>query len=348
MDGAWLLTKLFYAVRRDTGAEDVHGDRLLVELVAPLFREVREVPGVRWMNFMRFSENGYHIRFRFYGDRKILESSLGPRIATRVAELCDTAAEMFTGTQALSGISATLNRKRSRDGEIRLFEPGFRQTGFLDDSEERALFESEEDRAAYFDFDDAACEKLLEILARRPPFQLRKLLLRQALDDLLRLAGLSAAECYLLVRYTERLWTDYFELGEQHLGPMKQYFEERRERYLAYFGEKKGPEESLRLIPESWREPYVEWMGLLRQTLPPLIRREPDGTWSRYSLLRLFAAFHLWHNRIGLGIVEEVFLAYLLGAYYRTLVSEGEQAEVEQTVDLFLRAERAGTPLVSV
>src|SRR5262249_29704379 len=72
--GDWLTAYLFFE-------DHVYGeapDRVIREVVAPLVRACRP-DAVRWF-FLRYAEEGSHVRLRFFAPGPVLEETIWPRI----------------------------------------------------------------------------------------------------------------------------------------------------------------------------------------------------------------------------------------------------------------------------
>lgn len=78
-DPLWLTAYLFF----EGGVYSEAADRVILEVVAPLARACRS-EAVRWF-FLRYDEEGSHVRLRFFAPEPVLEETIWPRVVEAAA-----------------------------------------------------------------------------------------------------------------------------------------------------------------------------------------------------------------------------------------------------------------------
>lgn len=338
MPDTCLMVQIFHRVG-PAEAPDAPADRILLELIKPLFSWGCAEGKLRGASFLRFSSRGYHVRSRFFGVEHVLRSEVEPRLQEEFGRHVALYPGDFEGEAPLSGLSATLHRKWREGGAASSgpLPPGTYDASYPDLSPEVVNYESEAVRLAERDLQTDASLRSLDLLALRPPRPVLRAFLRMLLDDALRITGLSPRDLFLLMRCLEEQWIGFFEISAEQLSPHRQAYAEKRDRYLKFFAEKRGPEDSLPTLPTALHGPFLAWLESLRGLLPPIVARNEHGLVSELCILRLEALFHLSHNRFGISLLDEISTAHMLADHYRRQLDEDTAAGAEAEASALAR-----------
>lgn len=337
----WFLTKIYYSLADVENEEDSNGNTILLNFVYPSLLCLKEKGWIRWGIFMRFSEGGYHIRYQVYGDEQVLAENAAPYLMQTLEALRLQHPEVSLYPMQLTPLAVRLNQKWGGAREtfdLRL--PHEHEMGLMYNTGEEEIFESEEVFARHYELHSDACARVLHLLSLRPTYQLRKTIARLLVDDFLRVTDLSNLERYYFLTYLRMEWIEYFDLTPADLAASQKMYEQRKARYQTYFAQKKCSDDSLLMLQPEMRPFYGEWLASLREKVPPVVGRDAHGQLTPYGSLRLMAFFHLMHNRIGVGMMQELHMAYVLAQHYRSLLTETEISQA----DLWARQTQAALP----
>jgi hypothetical protein len=349
MSERWFLAKIYYSLASIENEEDPSGNTVLVDLVRPTVRTLKEQGWIRWSTFMRFAEQGYHIRLMLYGHESVLVEKVEPYVQQALQRHRREHPEVSRQPMRLTPLAVRLNQKwggAKVDFELR--PPDDNVMGLMYNTGEDEIFESEEAFTHHYNLQSDACERSLELLLLEPAFQARKSFVRLLVDDFLRLTDLTMLERYYFLTYLRLEWITYFELAEADLAPSYQLYRQREERYRAYFSHKQSVDDSLPMLPPHLRPFYQEWLDSLRQKLPPIIGRNANGHLTPHGSLRLLTFFHLMHNRLGVGMLHELHMAYVLAQHYRSYLTAAQVAEADhwaRQMRTLAPQDSAGVPL---
>lgn len=341
MGDRWFLTKIYYSLADVENEEDSNGNTILLRFVYPSLVGLKEKGWIRWGIFMRFSEEGYHIRYQVYGDEQVLAEKAAPYLTQALEELRLQHPEVSLHPMQLTPLAVRLNQKWGGTREtfdLRL--PNAHEMGLMYNTGEEEIFESEEIFAHHYDLHSDACARALALLSFKPTYQLRKTIARLLVDDFLRVTDLSNLERYYFLTYLRMEWIEYFDLTPADLAASHNMYEQRKARYQAYFAQKKTPDDSLLMLSPEVRPFYQKWLAALQEKVPPVVGRDANGHLTAYGSLRLMAFFHLMHNRIGVGMMQELHMAYVLAQHYRSLLTETEISQA----DAWARQTQAALP----
>lgn len=346
MGERWFLTKIYYSLADVENEEDPHGNTILLDFVRPTFAHLKAKGWVRWGIFMRFSEEGYHIRYQVYGDEQVLAEKVAPYLAQALQELRQQHPEVSQQPMQLTPLAVRLNQKWSGAGDLfDLRLPDMHEMGLMYNTGEDEIFESDEAFARHYDLQSDACARALDLLSLKPAYNLRKTVARLLVDDFLRMTDLTSLERYYFLTYLRMEWIDYFELTPTDLAPSYEMYAAREARYQAYFAQKKTPEDSLAMLPSALRPFYKDWLWSLQEKTPPIVGRDSQGHLTPHGSLRLMAFFHLMHNRIGIGMMQELHMAYVLAQHYRAHLTTAEISQADAWARQTQAALSAAPPL---
>jgi hypothetical protein len=332
MTERWFLTKVFYSLSDLDTELDPHGDTILVEFVRPVLAHLYQQGWIRWGTFMRFSEQGYHIRFLVYGDETTLAEHVQPYVQAALAAHRAEHPEIALNPMSLAPLAVRLNQKWGGPKEsFDLHSPSADIMGLMYNTGEDEIFESDAAFASNYDLHSDACNRILEFLAARPSHKLRKTFVRLLMDDILRAADMTNLERYYFLTFLQMQWIDYFDLEPQVFAPYHALYVQMKDRYQQFFSAKRGPEDSLPLLPAPVHAMYLEWVSRTSAyaNVPAFMGRDGQGALTPHGSLRLLSLFHLVHNRIGVGLLQEIFLAYILAQHYRTFLTSEEIAAAD-------------------
>ncbi|MCB0076416.1 MAG: hypothetical protein KDD73_03260 [Anaerolineales bacterium] len=321
MTERWYLAKVFYTMPVGAGEQDPRGDEIVSRCLMPLVTQLRRDGLIRWAVFMRFSEGGYHLRLRLRGDEALLAQVVAPQLERALlaywAQCPDEGRPMILAPLALK-----LNEKwATTPNRPELHQAGTTEMGLMYNTGEEEVFESEEAFEAHYALQDCSCELIMGLLQDGMPLAVRKTLVRLLMDDFFRILDLSDRERFYVLQFCQQQWITYFNIDEETLRPYHALYQRRAARFNTFFARQQSVDERLTLLPNRYWDHYREWLALLKRGAPPLIARDDVGNLTSHSALRLLTFFHLTHNRIGIGLLQEIYGAYILANYYRTRIS---------------------------
>lgn len=329
MSERWYLVRLYYHMGDLQREEDPTGDHILVNLVRPAMQHVLGQGWARYGWFMRFSQHGYHIQFRMWGDENRLQEQAEPYLRAAATDYCRSSLPSQPAEMELGVLAQRLNYKWGGPKEhITVRQPGAVETGLMYNTGEEEIHESAESFEQTSRFNSDACLRSLDLLAAAPQLKDRKTFVRLLMDDFFRLADLSQRERFYILTFCQLQWIKYFALDEATLAPYHAHYLQMAPRYQQYFAQKRRPEDSLIYLTPTLRPLYQDWIAAWRASIPHIIRRDAQGQLSSYDSLRLLTIFHLTHNRLGIGLLQEMYMAHLLAEHYRTFLTPDEAEEV--------------------
>lgn len=333
MSKRWLSARLYYSPLDMHTPGDSQSETILLEFVEPSLRHMREQGWVEWATFIRFAEAGYHVYLTVYGEENVLSGQIDPYIHRGFKQFRAEHPEIMQAPMILSPNAETLNRKWGNPAEPRkLFEPGTIITGILPETVDREGYESREAWTAHHRLHAALCRQTLKLLRLAPSPPLRKQFVRLLMDDFLRLSGLAVTERYGVLRRLQQGWIDYFELTSDLIERIERLYKQKEDRYQEFFRRKQQPEESLALLPAQLQPVYAEWLKILRELGPDIIRRADGGQVTTYDAQRIIGVFHLTHNRLSIKLEDEILTAHILAQYYGSLIEPEKRAEIDATL----------------
>lgn len=115
MGDRWFLTKIYYSLADVENEEDSNGNTILLRFVYPSLLGLKEKGWIRWGIFMRFSEEGYHIRYQVYGDEQVLAEKAAPYLTQALEELRLQHPEVSLHPMQLTPLAVRLNQKWGGD-----------------------------------------------------------------------------------------------------------------------------------------------------------------------------------------------------------------------------------------
>lgn len=332
------MTKIYYAMADMNDPSDPRGNGILVDMVTPLVRHAFNQGWIHNFAFMRFSDGGYHIRFRLIGDEEVLETKVQPYIWKQVTHYRDTHEVGQQQQMELSRFAIHVNQNwNGKRSEFKLFKPGQFQMGIMQGPGEETAHESAVALRGYQDFTTDACLRILQLLESGPDYKTRQTFTRLLLDDFIRLLPLSHRERYYILNFCEQQWLSYFKMEESSIAPYRETYKERTAAYTRYFEQKKGPADSLPYLPESLHPLYMAWVEAFPAFTSSIVRRDENGYMTQFDALRILALFHLTHNRIGIGLVPEIQWAHMLKNYYGRFLTTQEIEESHLMADRLIQ-----------
>lgn len=312
---------------------DPYADTMLLEVVGPAVRHLRERRLIEGWTFMRFSERGYHLRINLFGAAADLRERAVPYLNERLGAYLAAHPEMTPPSNELAPISQVLNRKLGHS-LTELAQPGTIESQVVvgmsvgpgQDNENEAVLH------ANVALQTAICDRLLEFLALRPDMKTRKTFVRQLLDDALRMTLPAPSERYVFLQRIKAGWIDFFELKPDVLQFYDQLHRKNAAQFAAFFDRKQTIGDSLALLPAATHPAYRSLLGVLEQFAPQIILRTPAGTLTGRDANRMVGVFHLLHNRLSLGIEEEVYLSLILSQYTLSKLGECDMADINRRI----------------
>jgi hypothetical protein len=313
--------------------EDPYADALLLEAVRPAIQHLRERHVIDGWMFMRFSERGYHLRLNLFGSEASLRDRAIPYLTEQVGAYLARHPEMTPAKTELAPISQVLNRKLGREETDRAL-PGTIESridvalsgGLESDNEPAAVL------VANAGLQSALCDRILEFLALRPSMKERKTFVRQLIDDALRIALPAPGERYVFLQRIKESWVDFFELKPDVLQFYQELHQKNAAQFTAFFDRKRTIGDSLSLLPPNIHPVYRASVAMLEQRIPRIVLRAPDGKITKSDANRLVGVYHLLHNRLSLGIEEEVYLSLILSQYTLTKLGDRDIVDIKRRI----------------
>ena len=313
--------------------QDPYADALLLEAVRPAIQHLRERQLIDGWMFMRFSERGYHLRLNLVGAEAVLRDQAVPYLTEQLGAYLARHPEMTPAKTELAPISQVLNRKlgraetdRALPGTIEArIEPAV-SSGMEVDNEPASVL------AANAALQSALCDRILDFLALRPAMKERKTFVRQLIDDALRIALPAPNERYVFLQRIKESWVDFFELKPDVLQFYEQLHHKNAAQFTAFFDRKQSIGDSLALLPPAFHPVYRASVAMLEQRIPRIVLRSPDGKLTMSDANRLVGIYHLLHNRLSLGIEEEVYLSLILSQYTLTRLGNRDIIDINRRI----------------
>jgi len=292
----WLTAYLFFKDHVYSEA----ADRVIREVVAPLARACRP-DAVRWF-FLRYAEEGSHVRLRFLAPEPVLEETIWPRIA-----------------EAASASELVVRATRER------YEPEVERYG---GPSGLALAEELFHRQS-----ETALALLGKITPGTRPQRLGKGLLamlvllflyrgeRRAAADLARSYGTD----YL------KIWAKDAEEQEQWLRTFREAFDRQADRLAGYVESAwEALESGGELTPEldAYRRDMDDVARRLRELFDQGHLRldgRPAATWDEHVRWIVPSYIHMMNNRLGVSIQEESYLSVLIAGTLGAGREHGDQ-----------------------
>lgn len=282
-DPLWLTAYLFFE-------GDVYGetaDRVIREVVAPLVRECRP-DAVRWF-FLRYFEEGSHMRLRFLAPGRVLEETIWPRVAAAAA-------------------ASELVARATRE----IYEPEVERYGGpwgLALAEE--LFHRQSETA-------------LALLEKIPPGT-RPQRLGKGLLAMLVLLFLHRRERRAAAELARSYGTDYLKIWagdaqeqEQWLRTFQEAFDRQADRLAGYVESAwEALESGDEMTPELdvYRQDMEDVARRLRQLFDQgrlRLDERPAADWDEHVDWIVPSYIHMMSNRLGVSIQEESYLSVLI------------------------------------
>lgn len=340
MNKTWHLAKLFYPI--DVArTDDATGDSVLTKLARPLFHEVMGLDIADAIAFMRFSKQGSHVRMRFrvddarYGDFENI-------VQQRVQGYVHTHPALFARPMQLSPVGQVINAKMQggaqqlqAEGTSALRNPGelLLVADELDQDQRQGFYERDDVETTEALLQHLTCTALLDFLQLNPSLEARKAFVRLFMMNMFGALALTPYDVYRIAGLLRTQWTSYFELDSYMTAYFDRYHKERA-RYDAFIqsGMKAGARVPGGVLNPKMSDVLNGFMNQLRHLCQnqPLVVRDTQNALTGFSVLRLFGFFHLNHNRLGIGIFQEVFWAYAMAEYFGARLSSLEQNRANQ------------------
>jgi hypothetical protein len=160
----------------------------------------------------------------------------------------------------------------------------------------------------------------------------RKTFVRQLIDDALRIALPAPSERYVFLQRIKESWVDFFELKPDVLQFYEQLHHKNAAQFTAFFDRKQTIGDSLALLPPAFHPVYRASVAMLEQRIPRIVLRSPAGKLTMSDANRLVGIYHLLHNRLSLGIEEEVYLSLILSQYTLTRLGDRDIVDIKRRI----------------
>jgi hypothetical protein len=311
-----LTARLFYSPAQIDQVLDRHADQLLIEAIQPTLAHAYAQGWFKYLTFLRFSEQGYHLRFMFFGEAGQLQQ-LQAWLQAEWGAYLARHPQLAGATMPLSPYASILNRKMGHATATAELQPS--GSIIWERSADIGIgsdFESLTDFTAYNAFQSAFVFRSLELLRLGPELAIRKTFVRLLVQDLLQTSGLRVDECYKLLQRLQQVWVGYFELNQQLLASYQALLQQKAPQYRAFYAPGRSQEQRLAVLPEAYRPVYRAMLADARRLLPAVIQRNADGAPTLQALTAITGLIHLMHNRLSVPITDEVYLTLILSDYY--------------------------------
>jgi hypothetical protein len=306
--GHWTVALAYY--RRDDveALRDVNGDAVIAGFLAPAVEALRAQGLLSDYNWIRYSENGFHIRCRFRAADEATGTAQQAVVAAVFEQLKAQRPELFAGHGELSQIALSLNRKL--DG-FAVREPGTLELGPVHDANEDCVYDSWEAYRYSMQLQTRLAQLCLDALQLGLPYH-RLLALAQVCGyDLLGVLTPSRRRFADIAAFVCATWRDFFGISAAEGEIEVEHIWKRRAAFYRLFDTKNGVAGSLVAVPEALHGSYralFDWLAA--QDRAPL--------WTQADALFAMQALSLFHqqfNRLGISINDETAYADLLHDY---------------------------------
>lgn len=317
-----------------TSRHDPHADALMLQAVEPVIHQLYHAGGLTGFSFMRFSERGYHVRMFLTGEEDYLREHAVPALQASVAAHIAANPALTAPLDHLAPISQVLNRKLGHDLDaVGLLAPGTILIDYapVPDAGPDREHETEDVLLANLELHNGLCLELFNLLALAPTMRERKLFVRQLIDDALRLAPLRDRDRFMITQRIKSSWIEFFELRPDVLLFYRTLYERQAPDFQQFLTAKLPLDGSLAVLPERLHEVYRRMYTLMETLLPRVVVRS-TGEYTARDGNRLVGVYHLMHNRLSLGIEEEVYLSMILGNFYYNRLAPADVAIVEEKI----------------
>ncbi len=311
-----LTARLYYSPAQIDQVLDRNADQLLIEAVHPAIEQAYARGWFKYLTFLRFSEQGYHLRLIFFGPAEALRQLQDWLQAEWSAYLAQHP-QLTDGAMPLSHYASILNRKMGHATATSALQPSgsivwewSEKIGIGRDFDHLADFE------VYYAFQSAFVFRSLELLRLQPSLAIRKTFVRLLVHDLLQASGLRIDECYKLLQRLQKVWVGYFELNQQLLAGYRDLLQQKAPQYRAFYAPTRSLEQRLSALPAAYHGVYRAMLADARRLIPAVVQRTADGTPTLQALTAISGLIHLMHNRLSVPIPDEVYLTLILSDYY--------------------------------
>lgn len=306
--GHWNIALVYYRRDRVEALDDEQGDAVIRGFLHPLVEALRREGLLSYFNWIRYSENGFHIRCRFWASDASIGEALRVRIASSFEAFKQGNPEPFRGEGTLSNAARALNEKLP---EYELRRPGMLEMGPVTEAGEGSVYGTWDS----YEFSQVAHTRLaclcLESIALGTPYA-RNLALAQVVGfDLLDSIASTRRDFSDLAAFVCETWRDFFGISAGEDAPEVRHVWGRKASFHQWFDRKNTIAESLRLVPAPLHGRYVALFDWLRSASMDELRSQP----SEMFAMQVLALFHQQFNRLGISIKDETAYAHLLAQY---------------------------------
>lgn len=328
--GLWTLALCYYHRKDVESIIDAHGNTLITNFLGPLVHTLTRNEVLSHLNWIRYSENGFHLRCRFWAADERQSKRQIDLIQEAFSNFKAEHPSLFEGPPTLSRIAQNLNDK-IEGGTLRT--PGTLEIGPVTHTDEESVYDSWE----AYDFcrqvqsrSSLLCLKAMEA----GESYARKLALAQISGfDLLYALSTSWPEFYKYARFISRTWCDFFNLDPTGDYERTNHIWSRRSAFYKLFDSRSSFEQSLVLVPHQLQSDYLNLFDTIDDDTVCLVRNQMV---ERYAM-QVLSLFHQQFNRLGLSINEETAYAQLLSEYAWHRTANDSSRDEDQTVDDWIK-----------
>ncbi len=306
--GHWNIALVYYRRDRVEALDDEQGDAVIRGFLHPLVESLRRDGLLSYFNWIRYSENGFHIRCRFWAPDAATGEALRARVASSFDAFKQGTPEPFRGEATLSNAARALNEKLPG---YELRRPGTLEMGPVTEAGEGSVYGTWD----CYELSQVAHTHLaslcLEAVALGTPYA-RNLALAQVVGfDLLDSIASTRRDFSDLAAFVCETWRDFFGISAREDAPEVAHVWGRKASFHRWFDRKNTIGESLRLVPPPLHDRYLALFDWLRSARLDALRSQPQEMFA----MQVLALFHQQFNRLGISIKDETAYADLLAQY---------------------------------
>ncbi|MCC2616137.1 hypothetical protein LJ739_07790 [Aestuariibacter halophilus] len=324
----YLVFRFYYATYTGDTPEPA-GDHVLSHLISKL-AEHRQAASVS-LDFMRYSEGGYHIYLKIRGDEASLSALAEEYLAQLSQEYRDSHMARMGLKNELGEYSVRLHQRMGADPAATRPSGDFSVEWHNEDPE---LYESQTTFAHNLAFNDAFCRGVLALFKHNPSSQVLKLFARLLLSDLLLSSALTDEDSYYLLYFVRQQWVRFFDIDEQTLQQCADNAQRSAPKFHHFLDTKTSYKDSARMLPDGVGEVYCALFESLLPRFNHLIVRDDNGVVTNQTALRVISLLHLCHNRLGFDLNQEIIFSYLLSGYLQQQIAPQRIAQLLSGADL--------------
>jgi len=328
LEQQYLVFRFYYStVTGDT--PEPAGDHVLKNLITELV-EYQVVQNVS-LDFMRYSQGGYHIYLKIRGERSTLQT-LADSLLIKLSEDYHANHASLVGLEnTLGEYSLRLHERLGADhNDTKL--SGHYSVEWHD--EDPQLYETTDIFNRNLSFNDVFCRGLLDVFKLDVSSSTLKIFARLLLSDLMLHSDLNAEDSYYLLYFVRQQWVRFFDIEQSTLQMCEENAARSMVKFHAFLHKKSSYKDSAKTLPETLGDLYGKLFESLLPLFNQLIVRDEHNVVTNQTALRVISLLHLCHNRLGFDLNQEIIFSSLLSAYLEKQIPKQRVTELLSGADM--------------